>query len=84
MLFFTRSFRTRSKQGIARQDSRDFFRKLSVVVGIICAAIEIALVIAMATNAYTDTVTPGDLLWAVLGLMICVWCIWGYVFISYS
>lgn len=61
MLLFTKSVRASNEQEIARQDSQEFYRKLSVAIGIICAAIEIVLVIAMATNAHTDTVTPDGL-----------------------
>lgn len=59
-----------------------FRRKILLGVAIACLAIELVLLAAMFTNAYTNQVSSDSLLQAMLALMLCVTVIWAYIYCS--
>lgn len=82
MLSSTRGARAKNEQRAAKQDARDFRRKILLGVAIACLAIELVLLAAMFTNAYTNQVSSDSLLQAMLALMLCVTVIWAYIYCS--
>lgn len=82
MLSSTRGARAKNEQRAAKQDARDFRRKILLGVAIACLVIELVLLAAMLTNAYTNQVSSDSLLQAMLALMLCVTVIWAYIYCS--
>lgn len=82
MLSSTGGARAKNEQRAAKQDARDFRRRMLLGIAIACLVIELILLAAMFTDSYTSPVSSESLLQAMLALMLCVTVIWAYIYCS--
>ena len=82
MLSSTGGARAKNEQRAAKQDARDFRRRMLLGIAIACLVIELILLAAMFTDSYTSPVGSESLLQAMLALMLCVTVILAYIYCS--